>query len=337
MDHGGLGLQHPRFSAASSLVLTTRQCISYATRGIYLPTQSAPTLLPPEYACLYSQWDSPTTDSTVFAAYRHYAHQLLATADATDPNLATPATDQLRSARRLVADASADTLKREHRHAVTQALLANLEDSSAPDVAEYLPSILQPHTSAALIGMSRLRRQDRLPNDLFYVALMRLLRIPFWSPATAPRCRSGGRVDVYNDIFFSAASYTRPNKRRAHDAIRDCLRNVLKKINVIANYAPHTDNVHRGEAKLIDAAPSRRPLDVSFDIDKTCLASSSNHSTLDKFGLDVTLITYEPHSSSTATRTPKLNRLHAHRTGERSKLTGNGYTDKDTQVTISRD
>ena len=206
-----------------------------------------------------------------------------------------------------------------------------------PEVAEYLPSILQPHTSAALISMSRLRRQNRLPNDLFYIALLRKLRIPIWTLATAPRCRSGGRVDIYGDVFFSAASYTRPNKRRAHDAIRDCLRRVLAEIVVTAHYAPHADRVYREEKGLIEAAPSRRPLDVSFDIDKTLLATSSNHCSLDKFGLDVTLVTYEPHSSSTAPRTPEINCLHAHRTGERSKFVGDGYTNKDTKVTISRD
>ena len=106
---------------------------------------------------------------------------------------------------------------------------------------------------------------------------------------------------------------------------------------VTASYAPTPDSIFKEEEDLIDAAPKRRPLDVSFDIDKVHLASSSNHSTLDKFGLNVTLITYEPHSSATAARTPSENKSHAHRTGERAKLIGDGYTNPATQVTISKD
>ena len=185
--------------------------------------------------------------------------------------------------------------------------------------------------------MSRLRRQDRLSNDEFYVAMMRKLGLPFWTTNTAPRCRSGGRVDIYGDSFFSKASYTKPNKRRAHDSIRDCLHTILERLTVTAHYAPNKDSVFSEETGLIDAVPNRRPLDVSFNIDKAHLATSTGRSTLDKFGLDVTLISFEPHSSSTATRTPEENRIHAHRTGERMKLVGEGYTNKRTKVTISRD
>ena len=89
MALGGLSLKHPRFGATTSLVLTTSQCISYATRGIYMATQAAPITLPPEYTCLYSDWDSSDPDSTVFTSFHHYAHQIVSIADNKDPTIHT--------------------------------------------------------------------------------------------------------------------------------------------------------------------------------------------------------------------------------------------------------
>ena len=104
---------------------------------------------------------------------------------------------------------------------------------------------------------------------------------------------------------MSAVTYTKPNKRRAHDYIRDCLEAILKHIVVTASYAPYNDFVYSEERGLIDACPKRRPLDVSFNIDKATLSDVSSGSTLDRVSLNVTLVHFKPHSASISTHTPK--------------------------------
>eukprot|EP00956_Cyclotella_meneghiniana_P007142 scaffold9678_cov79-Cyclotella_meneghiniana.AAC.7 len=53
IKQGGLGLPHPMQSAISTVIVTTKRCIQFATEGVCISDEFAPAILPQSITCLH--------------------------------------------------------------------------------------------------------------------------------------------------------------------------------------------------------------------------------------------------------------------------------------------
>ena len=56
IKQGGLGLTHPMQSAIPTAIVTTKQCIQFATEGVWISDEFAPVTLPQSITRLHSNW-----------------------------------------------------------------------------------------------------------------------------------------------------------------------------------------------------------------------------------------------------------------------------------------
>ena len=76
----------------------------------------------------------------------------------------------------------------------------------------------------------------RAPSCFCNSPLTRKLDIPFGTQLIPHPANWGRKVDVYGDIFVSAAVYIILNKQQAYNIIKDCFKAVLEKIVFTAFY-----------------------------------------------------------------------------------------------------
>ena len=67
IKQGGLGLPHPMQSAISTVIVTTKRCIQFATEGVCISDEFAPAILPQSITCLHGSWK--TSNLTPFRVF----------------------------------------------------------------------------------------------------------------------------------------------------------------------------------------------------------------------------------------------------------------------------
>ena len=138
-------------------------------------------------------------------------------------------------------------------------------DPDIPDVTEVkaaIPSLLEAHTSKALLDLPRTHAEYRIPNELFRTALRRKLRLPLYHrDGPRPTCPCGATVDIYGDHFFQCRKCS---KTALHDKIRDALYSVFTNLANLTGMVYSKTDVHHEPKGLIAHLSGRRPADVGL-------------------------------------------------------------------------
>ena len=344
---GGLGILHAPSRVVPDLVLRVARAISFCTQGIRLTTTGPPITLPTSIARLFSSWR--TSPTSLCITFRQYAPEIAQYATPTNlpgdlasndneppghtPPLTTTAppderTDYLINT--MTPSRARDNINTAAHSERRQALI----DHDDIAIRTATPGLLQPHTSAPIIAMSRISRAHRLDNDLFIIATRRKLRIPiFDSPSNPPICACGKQIDKHGDHLFSCVNQS---KKRMHDRIRDLWAPVLRRILREISFIHGDRDIGTEWTDIVSFAPLMRPYDIGIIPDTIGWRRTYSTFPCRMIGIDVTIAPLRPSSSSTASSADNnllLQETHL-QTTEKRKLQRAKRISKDSDETI---
>ena len=322
-NKGGVGLQHPRCTAIPSLILTLKRCIEYTNQGVWIGRTEDPVKLPRNVTILYENWQS--SNHKCFRIFSKYIHSIVSVcvSDSVDNDMT-----------HFLYRSSPNTCKDRIKDEASIRIMRFIKTELKHDLTNAkLGEILLPSTSKSLTEMSRLDPDNRMSNDHFQISLTRKLRMSLWPQAEKIICVCGQEMDEYGDHAFCC---TKVVKGAMSDEIRDGLIRIFKRLLVTAKLIPGASSVEKELRNLLQLAPKLRPFDLSVKLDHV-IGKDRWRTTLDRIGFDVTVISSAA-SSSAASQTAQQKDSNTRLCdGERKKYRRNGYTDKDTGVTLTGD
>ena len=320
---GGIGLQHPRCTAIPALILTLRCCLEYTHQGVWIGRTEEPVPLPRNITSLYENWKS--SQHSCFRIFNKYIDQILqvCVSDSMDNSMT-----------HFLYRSSPNTCKERLKDEASIRIMRFIKQELNHDLTnKKLGEILLPSTSKSLTEMPRSDPDNRMSNEHFQIILTRKLRMSLWPEADTITCICGEQMDSFGDHAFCC---TKIVKKSMSDEIRDGLIRIFKRLLVTAKLIPSASSVEKELRNLIKLAPQLRPFDLSIKLDHV-LGQDRWRTTLDRIGIDVTVISSAA-SSSTASQTAQRKESDMRlQDGEQKKFCRDAYTNQDTGVTLTGD
>lgn len=232
--------------------------------------------LPKEFQGLFNKWK--LSESRFFRTYRSHAYKVL-------KRLYPDEEDAVEHAiyhRRRTKVAKAIKLTRGDEE------LEELREKVPLDVRPYLPGMLCPHTSLALVGMSPLDKAARLDNAIFRLAMLQKLHLLLWDSPPARACLCGKEINVYGDHFFTCE---KTHKEAASNQICNVLHLILEEVGPLSGLCFSRDDMCLEAQNLSLQFPRKRPEDVAAAM-RQHHRSNSKRSPFHTYGTDVNLLKF---------------------------------------------
>lgn len=325
VNEGGLGLQHPRTTAISSYMMSTKRSLQYAQEGVWLGMNRERPMLPTQITRLYKNWEQD--EAKTWVIFRKY---LSVFTEICFQNADSPH-DFINKAS---MNGSREKAKDYSSRMMRKTVLRN-ENVTPEEVRKVLPGMLDRRASLALMTMPRMEECNRLDNDTFKICLQRKLRLPIIKDAINYRCKCGQKLDIYGDHCLGCTSNS---KKIASDGIRDGIIKVLQRVLPVTKMIKSGTQVEREPIGIISQLPRVQPFDLSIRLDHT-VDSGAWRVPYSRVGFDVTIIHSNKQSSSSASEAAKYTESDLRlRDGERSKFVRpRGNTNELTKQTLSAD
>lgn len=313
-NQGGLGIQHPRCTAIPSCIMTTKRCIEYTSKGVWVGKVHDRVQLPPTITSLYQNWKDSA--SPVFKIFNKYSTSIsnVCVHESVDNRFD-----------HFMFHSSPNTCKERIRDEAARRIRQDTLPNLLGDIAKLkLDEILEPKTSKALLDMPRIDASNRQPNVIFELNLKRKLRLPLW-PSEAPvKCSCGDIMDCWGDHAFCCSSN---NKGPMHNQIRDGLIKLFRRTLQTVNMIEQNSSVEREPEGLLTRVPSLRPFDLAVNLDHL-ISDSPWRSKLRYLGFDVTVISSAASSSSASQTARKHESIRRLRDAEKEKFCRERHTTK---------
>jgi len=250
---GGLGLMDYSARAVASFVVPLATSLHHATIGFSARRTDTVLPVPDALACGLTDWKTSNVPSLVL--FRSLTPSLLAHEKFRNVTDVVSHLVDAMGKRTTIRD-----LVRSHKRRELQTFY----DTAPPELASLLPSILQRHTSEALLHMSRRSPDHRLASPYFKLLLCRKLRLPIYDDNVVPPiCRCKTRIDVFGDHFFGCKFHS---KTPIHNRIRDCLHLLCSEIGPHAGLTSSRSDVVTEPVNMVSGHPTSRPADVSITL-----------------------------------------------------------------------
>jgi hypothetical protein len=109
---------------------------------------------------------------------------------------------------------------------------ASFSQSAPPFLASALPSIMQQHTSEALLNASQWFADLCLPSPYFWLMINRNLCLRIIEPGII--CPCGQEINIYGDLFFNAENTAKCNQ--ATESVTAYILLLLKLLNMQVSF-----------------------------------------------------------------------------------------------------
>ena len=325
INQGGLGIQHPRSHAITSYMTTTKRCLQYAHCGVWLGFNKPRPFLPPHITSLYLDWES--SNNRTWQIFRKYL-----------PTFNSIAFEHPDSDHDFIFKASLNGSREKAKQFSSKQIQSKvlLNDLVTPaHVKQVLPGLLCPHTSMALMTMSRTNEHHRLNNSTFSTALKRKLRLPLFHDITNYKCKCGAKLDEYGDHSLGCRVN---HKTKASNGIRDGLVKIFQRVLTTAKMIDSPTQVEREIHNIVPSLPRLQPFDLSIRLDHS-LDTGAWKVPFKRIGFDVVLIHSTKSSSATSLEAAQYTECDLRlRDGERMKFVRRtGGTNEITNKSLSAD
>ena len=320
----------PRLKLLAFTVLYVRKSLRTSRRKPALLTCAQTSTL----ALDTSQWERflhqntwGTSTSTQAELFRTYAPEISAA-------IAPPSISPNEHLTHMLYEISARRFRNLTNDAAHTDQITALLSHPLQQVRAAAPGILHAHTSLPITIMSRHAPTNRLPNDLFIIAMRRKLRVPLFDTEHTIVCACGSTVDEFGDHFFSCKVNS---KKRMHDNVRDMWVPPLQRILHDINFISSKKDVAIEFTHIVTFAPLMRPYDITIIPDSAGWRRMTSRSPIPLMGIDITFADLRSSASSAAVgaHTQLCNHQRHLQTAEKKKIQRAKRISKDSDETFA--